>query len=760
MSAMSRPLLPLSALVLVCAALVSSACSRDPEVAKKAFFDKANAYAGQQKYEEAKVEYLNAIQQDPKFGEARLRLAQTYMRLGDPAKALGEFVKAADLLPNDATAQLSAGNLLLAAKQYEDAQTRAKQVLKQDPRNVDAQLLLGSATAGMKDVESAITEVEEAVTMDPARAGPYSKLGTLQLARGNLPAAEKAFKNALSIEPNSSKTNLALGNFYLATGRLEEGEKYLKQAVALDPKSVLANRALVSLYVGTNRPKDAEGPLKALADSAPDSRGQAVLGKYYSALGRLKDARTVFEKLQNDTQFGPEARVELARIDVLEGHAPEAHKRLDAILQKDPNNVGALVLKGSILINERKLDEALTRIKAAVAADPTSVLAQYLLGILYQSRKEYEGATQAFLEVLKLNPRAAVAEFRLAEISLATGRANPAVEFGQRAVKAAPGSPAAHFVLAKSLIAKGEYSRAETELRTLAVTYPKVSVIQSQLGNAAVLRKDTAAATRFFTRALELDPNDVDAIGGLVLIDVQAKRTREARARVEAAIGRRDSADLRVLAASVYSADKDVAKAEEALRKALDLAPAKVQIYSMLGDLYVSQNRLADALQQFKALAVKQPKSVSAHTMVAMILQAQGQTKEAEQRYLQVIQIDPRAPVAANNLAQMYVDRGENLDVALQFAQTAKAGMPNAHEVDDTLGWIYYKKGNGPMAVSSMKQAVAAQPGNAVYLYHLGAAYALSKDNTDARLTLEKALKLQPNFPGADDARKILDSLK
>jgi tetratricopeptide (TPR) repeat protein len=146
--------------------------------------------------------------------------------------------------------------------------------------------------------------------------------------------------------------------------------------------------------------------------------------------------------------------------------------------------------------------------------------------------------------------------------------------------------------------------------------------------------------------------------------------------------------------------------------------------------------------------------------MVGTLLQLQGKLDEAKVQYEKVLGLDNRAAAASNNLAQLYVDRNENLDVALQLAQTAKAGMPASHEVDDTLGWIYYKKGAAPLAITSLKQAVAAAPANAVYLYHLGAAYALNKDKVNARQTLEKALKLQPGFPGADDARKILDSLK
>src|SRR4030095_10912354 len=146
-------------------------------------------------------------------------------------------------------------------------------------------------------------------------------------------------------------------------------------------------------------------------------------------------------------------------------------------------------------------------------------------------------------------------------------------------------------------------------------------------------------------------------------------------------------------------------------------------------------------------------------TLVGTLLQLQGKLDEDKTQHEKVLAIDPRAPAASNNLAQLYLDQNQKFDVALQLAQTAKAGLPASHEVDDTLGWAYYKKSNGPMAVGSLKRAVSAQPDNVSYLYPLGAAYALSQNKTNARQTLEKALRLQPDFPGSDDARKILKSL-
>ena len=86
--------------------------------------------------------------------------------------------------------------------------------------------------------------------------------------------------------------------------------------------------------------------------------------------------------------------------------------------------------------------------------------------------------------------------------------------------------------------------------------------------------------------------------------------------------------------------------------------------------------------------------------------------------------------------------------------------MPKSHEVDDTLGWAYYKKGHAGPAVVALRSAVAAQPDNPLYLYHLGAAYALAHDTANARQTLGKLLQRQQSFDGADDARRILASVK
>jgi tetratricopeptide (TPR) repeat protein len=107
----------------------------------------------------------------------------------------------------------------------------------------------------------------------------------------------------------------------------------------------------------------------------------------------------------------------------------------------------------------------------------------------------------------------------------------------------------------------------------------------------------------------------------------------------------------------------------------------------------------------------------------------------------------------------MYAEQNVNLDKALDLAQTAKQVEPNRAEIDDTLGWVYYKKGMATLAVAAFQQSVTKDPLNPGYHYHLGLAYVKAGDKTKAKEALQKAIAIKADFPGAADARTVLAGL-
>jgi tetratricopeptide (TPR) repeat protein len=211
-----------------------------------------------------------------------------------------------------------------------------------------------------------------------------------------------------------------------------------------------------------------------------------------------------------------------------------------------------------------------------------------------------------------------------------------------------------------------------------------------------------------------------------------------------------------MLAARTYAALGDLKTSEEMLRRVLAVDPSYLAAYGALGQLYARQGRLDSALTEFEALAARESKPVSALTLAGMILEAQRKTAAAQERFERVMQIDPSAPVAANNLAWIYAQSNGNLDQALELAQTAQRKLPDTAEVNDTLGFIYYKKGLVPQAVRALTAAVKNDGSNPEFHYHLGLALAKSGDKSGAAEHLTRALALNSNFASAGHANEML----
>src|SRR4051812_48677212 len=233
----------------VAALLAAAACSKNPEAAKQEYLKSGDRFMEQKKYREAIVQYRNAIQQDPRFGDARLKLAKAYTQTGELQGAFREYVRAADLLPTNLAAQVNAATFLLAAQQFDDARARAEKALAIDKKNVTAQIILGNSLAGLKDLDNALKEIEQAVRLDPKSAFAYTSLASVQAARGSSKDAEDAFQKAVQTNPTRPDVHLALANFLWAAGRQPEAEGALKKALELEPKNPMANRALAAFYL-------------------------------------------------------------------------------------------------------------------------------------------------------------------------------------------------------------------------------------------------------------------------------------------------------------------------------------------------------------------------------------------------------------------------------------------------------------------------------------------------------------------------------
>ena len=213
------------------------------------------------------------------------------------------------------------------------------------------------------------------------------------------------------------------------------------------------------------------------------------------------------------------------------------------------------------------------------------------------------------------------------------------------------------------------------------------------------------------------------------------------------------------MSAKVLLAERQYSRAEAMLRRAGELDRSNLESYTLLGHLLIAEKRLAAASKAFAAVIERDPMSSEAHTMLGLLMHAQKRVPEAVAHYEKALEADPYAVAAANNLAWLLAENDQKLDRAFELARVAHARQPTNPQVVDTLGWVYFKRGVLPLAITTLEQAVQLDAANPLYAYHLGLAYAKDGSDAKARKALERALSLQPGFARADDARKILATL-
>jgi tetratricopeptide (TPR) repeat protein len=745
--------------VCLVSAGVMSACSRNVEQLKREYVDRGDRYMSDRNVEAAIIEYRNAIQQDPRFGEAYRKLTVAYVTQGSGVDALRAALAAADLLPDVEDAQMEAAGLLLLAGNFEDAKGRAERMLAKNPNNVNARVLLGNATAGLKDIDTAIKEFEEAIRLDPRHSGIYAGLATLKASQGDKVAAEQTFKQAIEVNPKSVVARLALAQFYWSDNRLDLAERLMQEAHEIDPTDTRVNLTLAVFYQSTRRSPQAEPYLRAAAASSTDQRLKVALADYYIAQQRREEAVQLLEPLTKDRKFAPLASVRLAGIAQLEGRVSDAMAIVDRVLDLEPKNATTLAAKSDLLRQQNKLDDASKMADAAVAANAMSAEAQFVRGRILRQKGDFAAAENAFNQVLRLNPRVAAARVELAQLRIRDG-AEDAVSVAAAAAKADPARLDGKLTLARAHMQRKDFTAAQIVLDEALRLAPKAAAVHAQMGTLLAMQRDTAGARAAFNRALELDGVQLEALTGLTGLDFANGKRQEGLTRLDAAVERAPhNVGLLLLAANAHASSSSFARAETLLLSVLTTDTTNLTAYSLLGRVYLAQRKLDEAKAQFTKLAERPDRRVPALTLVGIIEMLQNRPREAQQTFERVMTVDPKAGVAANNLAWLYLENGGSAVAALQLAETARTVLPNAPQVHDTLGWAHYKNGSTTQAISALRHSLDLDPKSATTVYHLALAYERSGDQREARAAMTRYLELDPSSDRSADVKRRLQSL-
>src|SRR5207244_9882604 len=122
--------------------------------------------------------------------------------------------------------------------------------------------------------------------------------------------------------------------------------------------------------------------------------------------------------------------------------------------------------------------------------------------------------------------------------------------------------------------------------------------------------------------------------------------------------------------------------------------------YVALAQLYTRANKYDQAMTKLTEADKADPQNPAAHMLTGMVYERKGDISKALRAYEQVLALNPRSALAANQVAYLYSEHGGDKEKALQLAQLAKEMAPDEAQFSDTLGWILYKRGVYQRALS------------------------------------------------------------
>ena len=271
-------------------------------------------------------------------------------------------------------------------------------------------------------------------------------------------------------------------------------------------------------------------------------------------------------------------------------------------------------------------------------------------------------------------------------------------------------------------------------------------------------------AMQNFEKALSLAPEFVEAFTNIILIHAAKKEYDTAQEKCDQQLelyqgNANATAYVYNLKGRLYLSQRKTSRAEEAFNETLAANPDFMPAYYALARIHLSNQEADKAIAQYQSALEVNPGQVGAHMLLGIIYDTQKNTDKSEEHYRAALEINPDFAPAANNLAYNLADQDKNLDEALQLARLAKEKLPDDPHVMDTLGWVYYKKGLYDSAVGEFSDSLTKLNNHPVVNYHLGMAYYKKGDTAKAREQLEKALNIQPDFPGSEKARQALAEL-
>jgi tetratricopeptide (TPR) repeat protein len=477
--------------------------------------------------------------------------------------------------------------------------------------------------------------------------------------------------------------------------------------------------------------------------------------KWISLLLRTGQFDVAIEAGQNALSRFPENEdILMTMADILasRGKVEQAINYYEQIIQMSPGNARALLLKGVLLEEREQFDQALKEYKKGALAEPNNPLVQFYLGRGYLQANNLKDAEKSLEKAVSLKPNLLQARQHLAWVLERQGRIIEALKEYGLLLKLTPDNEYIKNRVLK-LHSSGSYQNPPQRFETIPSGLVKQPNIHMRI------------ATIYFEQTLYMRALDEFQLA-LAVRDykdphVLMARIYETHGRLDKAVEEFEklrklepkSLEILLYTARLYSLMKMTQNSVALLNEAVQIEPENDQLQHSLSLAYMAQDKNEEAIASMRKALALNPKKDSYYFELGALMEKAGDYKGSIEKMRQAIELNPLHSNAHNFLGYMYALEGYDLDQALKHLKKALTIQPRNGYFLDSLGWIYFKKGEPKKALTQIQKALIYTEPDPVLYDHLGDIQFSLENYNEASGAWEKSLFLtldDKNDPGGE----------
>ena len=749
--------------------LLATSCGHSAE----GYLAKGNKLFADGKFADAAINYKNALQRKPGWGEAYYRLGLTALRQKDASAAYAALSQAVELTPNNDDAKAKLCDLVLPQYARDPVHFQAlhkqvsdlsEQLLKKNPNSFDGLRIQGNLAILDNRLPLAIEELEKANRLRPMQPEIVFNLGLVLTKSNRLADAEKMAREVLAKDPNFEAGNRILYAVLMSTGRTQEAETFLISRVNANPKDSRGIILLAQHYVAVKQRPKVIATLQRLTNDTRDfPDGHLQAGDFYRGTGDIESARHEYEEgLRASGANKAVYQKRIAGILMGLGRKDEALNMTEAILKDDPKDEDALRSKAALLVGRHEkgdVDTAVSTLQSLVAKRPDNAILEFQLGEAYQAKGDANAARAELQKSARTGQGYAPPRLALAQMDLQQGKFDESKRYLDEVIEREPKNRQARLLHAGVLVRTQQISEARSELNAILTDAPHDAEAQLQLAALSIIEKEYRSAEVGFKKLYRPGQQDPRPVIGLADTYISKGEPSTAIELLKTELKSRDNPLVRLTLADTAVRMKDYPLALQQYQALAASHPADPAVQLRLAYTYEVTGHMDEAISSTEKADKAAPHNPQIVATLARMMMSAGRNDVARDKFRELLSFDAGNANVMNNLAFLIADSGGNMEEALKLARQATEKQPDDPHFTDTLGYVYLKKHQTADAERTFNTLVSQDPKNPTYRFHLASALFDKGDKPHAKEELQKALAQKPSQSEEQKIRQLLAAI-